>query len=152
MVSEDSTSRVIVFPVRSLNKVSCIPPTTVGLNQVESGFFLDCCSPRESSAIFQLLPSENQSSVGQEGFLQKVLKIFCFTAWIVSEDSYFKSDSFIPAFKVLTIDLHTSTKSENQVESGFFFGCCNQREFVRPRVAFQRKINRCWSGGIPSLS
>ena len=84
-------------------------------NQVESRFFLDVIV-RESTSVFQLLSSENQSLlIGGNSFL--ILNLL-FHSLDSIRGFNFESDCF--SSQSFHEDLHTSTKSENQVESRFF--------------------------------
>jgi hypothetical protein len=83
-------------------------------NQMESGFFLDIVV-RKSSSILKLLSSKDKSLlIWWDTFL-----ILDFSFNVLNGVSWLnvKSNGF--SSKGLDEDLHTSSKSEDQVESGF---------------------------------
>jgi len=80
-------------------------------NQVESGLLLDVVV-RQGSAVFELLSSEDESLlVGWDAFLVLDLSLHVFNgvSWL-----HIKGDGL--AGEGLHEDLHTTSKSENQVE------------------------------------
>lgn len=84
-------------------------------NQVESGFFLDVIV-REGSSILKLLSSKNESLlIWWDTFfiLDFGFYIFNSISWLNIESNGFSGKGF-------NEDLHTSSESEDQVESGFF--------------------------------
>jgi len=88
--------------------------TTESEHEMESGFLLDVVV-RESSSVFKLLSSEDESLlIGWDSFLilNLGLDVLNGVRWLNLKGDGLSSES-------LDEDLHTSTKSEDQVKSGF---------------------------------
>jgi len=88
--------------------------STKSEDQVKSGFLLDVVV-RKGSSVFELLSSEDKSLlIGWDSFLvlDLGLDVLNGVGWLD-----FKSDGLTS--EGLDEDLHTSTKSEDQVKSGF---------------------------------
>merc|ERR1719503_103271 len=86
--------------------------TSESMDQVESGFFLDVIV-RKGSSILKLLSSENKSLlVWWDSFfvLDLGLDVFNSVCWLNIEGNGLSSKS-------LDEDLHSSSKSKDQVES-----------------------------------
>merc|ERR1712203_173687 len=112
MVSLGSTSRVMVFPVRVLTKMHS---STESKDQMESGLFLDVVVG-ESSAILQLLASEDQTLLVWGDSLLVLdlsLDVLNGIAGLNLQGDGLPCES-------LDEDLHSSTESEDQMESGLF--------------------------------
>jgi len=89
--------------------------TTESEHEMESGFLLDVIV-RESSSVFELLSSEDESLlIGWDSLLvlDLGLDILNGVRWLNLKGDGLSSES-------LDEDLHTSTKSQDQVKSGFF--------------------------------
>merc|ERR1712203_929673 len=112
MVSLGSTSRVMVFPVRVLTKMHS---STESKDQMESGLFLDVVVG-ESSAVLKLLSSEDQTLLVWGDSLLVLdlsLDIFNGIAGLNLQGDGLPCES-------LDEDLHSSTESKDQMESGLF--------------------------------
>ena len=84
-------------------------------NQMESGFFLDVVV-RKCSSIFKLLSSKDKSLlIWWDSFL-----ILDFSFYILNGVSWFDIKGDCLSSKSLDEDLHTSSKSENEMESWLF--------------------------------
>merc|ERR550519_1417309 len=112
MVSEGSTSRVMVFPV-SLDKDLHSSPESE--DQMKSGLFLDVVI-RQGPAIFELFSSKDQSLLvwGDSLFILDLsLDIFNGVRRFHLQSDGLSSKSFDE-------NLHSSSKSEDQVKSRLF--------------------------------
>merc|ERR550519_2492423 len=110
MVSEGSTSRVMVFPV-SLDKDLHSSPESE--DQMKSGLFLDVVI-RQGPAIFELFSSKDQSLLvwGDSLFILDLsLDIFNGVRRFHLQSDGLSSESFDE-------NLHSSSKSEDQMEGG----------------------------------
>ena len=114
MVSEDSTSSVMVLPVRK-GLDECLHTATKMKNEMKSGFVLDVVVG-ESATVLELLSGEDEMLPIRRNALLVVFTILS----IVSENSTADLECNGLASKDLDEYWHTATKMKNETKSEFF--------------------------------